>query len=145
MAGYPGRSLTQKLGVKPHHRVALLGAPRGARALLEPLPAGVRLNRKPTPETDLALLFASSHAELRASFPVAMKQMSLDGTIWVAWPKRASGVSTDLTGDRVRAFGLASGLVDVKVCAVDDVWSGLKFVRRLEDRRKLRDYVGMKG
>ena len=138
MAGYSGRSLAQKLGVKSHHRVALLGAPRGVRSLLEPLPGGVRLIRKPAPRTDLALLFASNHAELRAAFPAAMKQMTLDGMIWVAWPKRASGVSADLTGDRVRAFGLASGLVDVKVCAVDDVWSGLKFVRRLKDRKRMK-------
>jgi hypothetical protein len=134
MAGYSGKPLVQKLGVKPATRLALWDAPEGFEAELGPLPAGVR--RLPAGEgpVECVLLFADRAAALAKAFPRAARTLTEAGMLWAAWPKKASGVATDLTEDVVRRVGLAAGLVDVKVCAVNDVWSGLKFVRRLKDR-----------
>jgi hypothetical protein len=90
--------------------------------------------KAPEPGLDCGILFAPDFASLKAAFGPAASALASAGMLWVAWPKQSSGVSTDLTEDRVRAHGLAEGLVDVKVCAMTDVWAGLKFVRRMEDR-----------
>ena len=127
MAGYSGTPLPRKLGIKDGSRVRLIGAPeRFARAL------GVLPRRRG--EADVIVLFAHSAAGLSRTFPSARKALRQDGGLWVAWPKKASGVSTDLTEASVRGFGLAQGLVDNKVCAIDETWSGLRFVVRLADR-----------
>ena len=130
MPGYSGKALVDKLGVKAGHRVALLDAPDETRSLLAPLPAGVRFVAPEAGLVDVALLFTRAAAHLEQAFVPAARTLAPGGMLWVAWPKRASGVATDVTEDVVRRVGLAAGLVDVKVCAVTDVWSGLKFVRR---------------
>ncbi|MGE5047397.1 MAG: DUF3052 domain-containing protein [Deltaproteobacteria bacterium] len=127
MAGYSGTPLPRKLGIKDDSRVRLVGEPDGfARAL------GVLPRRRG--EADVIVLFARDARELSRSFPAARKALRQDGGLWLAWPKKASGVSTDLTEALVRGFGLSQGLVDNKVCAIDDTWSGLRFVVRLADR-----------
>jgi len=132
--GYSGTPLPRKLGIRAGHRVALIAAPEGVEDLLAPLPDGVRLLRRRAPALDVALVFVRSAAELRRRLPAVQSAMTPAGALWVAWPKRASGVPTDVTEDVVRAAGLARGLVDTKVCAVDATWSGLRLVTRLRDR-----------
>jgi hypothetical protein len=134
MAGYSGKPLAAKLGLKPGLSVALLGAPSGFHRSLSPEPSAIAWHHRLRAGLDCIVLFAPDFATLEAGFAPAAASLTPSGMLWVAWPKRASKVATDLTEDRVRAHGLAVGLVDVKVCAVDDVWSGLKFVRRLTDR-----------
>jgi hypothetical protein len=138
MAGYSGTPLVQKLGIKPGHRAVLLAAPAGFA--LEELPASVMLRsalagREPF---DVILLFTTSESELRRRFAPTARRLNPAGGLWIAWPKRASGTETDLTENVVRAVGLEAGLVDNKVCAVDETWSGLRFVIRLKDRPKGR-------
>lgn len=133
-AGYSGTPLPRKLGFKEGFRAALFHAPRGFRGLLEPLPPGVRFQTSGATPVDLVILFVSSSASLEREFRACADRITPAGMLWAAWPKKTSGVATDLTEDRVRAIGLAAGLVDVKVCAIDATWSGLKFVRRLRDR-----------
>ncbi len=134
MAGYSGTPLAQKLGLKAGQRIALSGAPDDFRRSLEPVPADIEWLTELRPAVDGVLLFAPRVATLEAALLPAAAALTPAGMLWIAWPKRAAKVPTDLTEDRVRAFGLAAGLVDVKVCAISDVWSGLKFVRRLRDR-----------
>jgi hypothetical protein len=134
MAGYSTRPLVEKLGLKPSHRFALPGAPAGFAAALEPLPPGARVVTAGRSQLDFVLLFASDSATLGAGFTRWAARLTPAGMLWVAWPKKTSGVATDLDGNLVRKIGLGAGLVDIKVCAVDEVWSGLKFVRRLKDR-----------
>ena len=134
MAGYSGKPLAQKLGVKAGVTVAALNAPRNYARLLRPLPAGARIQAKVARLAPFIHFFSKRRAELARRFPAFARALTPDGTLWISWPKGASGVATDLSEDVVRTIGLATGLVDVKVCAVDDVWSGLKFVRRLKDR-----------
>ena len=129
MAGYSGKPLVDKLGIRSGHVVALLSAPAGFDATLGTLPDDVTVRRR-AGAADVAILFASAARDLKARFAAAAKTLSPGGMLWVAWPKKASGVATDLTENVVRDVGLAAGLVDVKVCAIDDTWSGLKFVRR---------------
>ncbi|WP_448625112.1 hypothetical protein [Geodermatophilus sp. URMC 64] len=132
-AGYSGTPLPAKLGIKPGARVLLDGAPGDLP--LEPLPDGVTPHRRPGREPyDVVLLFAPDAARLRSRWPALVPRLETAGRLWVCWPKKSSGVPTDLTENVVRDFGLAEGLVDVKVCAVDATWSGLAFVRRLRDR-----------
>lgn len=133
-SGYSGTPLWRKLGIREGARVALLGAPEGAAALLEPLPDGVRLLRRVAPGLDVAVLFTDSAARLERRMPAVRAAMTPAGGLWVAWPKRSSGVPTDVTEDVVRDMGLAAGLVDNKVCAIDATWSGLRLVTRLADR-----------
>jgi len=128
LAGYSGTPLVKKLGIKPDTTVALLGAPRGFRRELVDLPASVRLVTRASPPADLVIWFVTARKDLEAGVAAARRQMT--SGLWVAWPKRASGVVTDVTEDVVRAAGLANGLVDYKVCAVNAIWSGLKFARR---------------
>jgi hypothetical protein len=134
MSGYSGTPLVQKLGIKPDHRLLFAGAPPDFAAVLGPLPVGAEFVDGKAGGLDVVLLFVISQAELRRQFPKLAARLAPAGMLWVAWPKRASGVPTDLTETSVREIGLAAGLVDVKVCAVTDVWSGLKFVIRLKDR-----------
>ena len=134
-AGYSKRSLAEKLGIGPGATVVALGAPSNYAALIAPLPDGTSLRARLTPGARFIHQFARRRAELETAFPRLAKALADDGTLWISWPKKASGVATDLTEDVLREVGLPLGLVDVKVCAVDDVWSGLKFVRRKENRR----------
>jgi hypothetical protein len=133
VAGYSGRPLAVKLGLREGARAALVAAPPGFEAALAPLPEGARLV-EPVAPLDLALLFTRREAELSARFPALAAALTPAGALWVAWPKKAAKIETDLTEDVVRAVGLSGGLVDNKVCAIDEVWSGLRFVRRLADR-----------
>ncbi len=138
MAGYSGTPLAKKLGIKEGHRLAFVGAPPGYRALLGELPRGVTCTDCADELAggifDVIQLFAGSRAELAAAFGPALARLATAGALWVSWPKRTSGVATDLDEKVVRRAGLALGVVDVKGCAVDETWSGLKFVRRLRDR-----------
>lgn len=131
-AGYSGTPLVQKLGIKPGARMRLVSEPGNFRSILGALPDGVRSS--PRGELDFAMLFSKTIADLEKHFVALRDRLASNGTLWVSWPKKTSGVATELTENVVRDFGLANGLVDVKVCAVDDTWSGLKFVRRLKDR-----------
>ena len=134
-AGYSGTPLPRKLGIKPGSVVALLGAPAGfAKSTLGPLPEGARLRSDTRVPYGVGILFARSMAELKHRFPAAHKAMAHPCALWLAWPKQASGVPTDLDGNRVREFGLRAGLVDYKVAAIDATWSGLCFARRLKQR-----------
>lgn len=129
-AGYSGTPLARKLGIGPGAAVQVVGGPAGYRARLAPLPDGVRFVPRLTASTDLVHLFCTTRAEYARALPGIRKKMRSDAVVWVSWPKRASGVETDMTEDTVREIALPLGLVDVKVCAVDDVWSGLKLVVR---------------
>jgi hypothetical protein len=134
MAGYSGTSLPKKLGIKPGARVALVHAPEGFEAALAPLPPDVVVQRQARAPLDVVVLFVTRRAELTRRFPRLVRSLQPDGGLWVAWPKRASYVVTDLQFEPVQQIGLDSGLVDNKVCAIDDVWSALRFVRRVADR-----------
>jgi Protein of unknown function (DUF3052) len=136
VAGYSGTPLAKKLGIKPGHVVALLNAPEGFAANLEGLPEGVDLRDTATrgEASDVIVFFTVKSRDLANRFAALKDRLDVAGGLWVAWPKRASGVTTDLTETVVREVGLAGGLVDNKVCAIDDTWSGLRFVRRLTDR-----------
>jgi hypothetical protein len=134
VAGYSGTPLPKKLGIAEGSRVSLVGAPDGFEALLGPLPPAVRFETPRSTALDLVLLFTERAAELERRFARQVERLDTAGMLWVAWPKKASRRPTDLTEDVVRRIGLDAGLVDVKVCAIDEVWSGLKFVRRLRDR-----------
>ena len=120
--------LPKKLGIKPGFKVALLGSPKGFAGTLKPLPAGVRFTARPEPDADLFLCFARSAHELHAHLLTLGKAERQ--TLWLAWPKKASGVPSDLDGNIVRETGLRAGWVDFKVCAIDGTWSGLAFKRR---------------
>lgn len=136
MAGYSGTPLARKLGLAPGHRAALYGAPDGFEATLEGLPEGVAIERDPRGKGpfDVQIAFALDLAALAKRFAAAKARMTRAGGLWVAWPKLSSGVESELRESVVREHGLQQGLVDVKVCAVDDTWSGLKFVVRTKDR-----------
>jgi hypothetical protein len=134
-AGYSGTPLLKKLGFTPNARVKLRGAPPNYAALLGELPKGVVLSKTLRSSIDLWHLFATSRHELEVQLPRCMKEIAQAGMIWVSWPKRSSKVATDITEDVVREVALPLGLVDVKVCAVDETWSGLKLVIRRELRR----------
>jgi hypothetical protein len=136
MAGYSGTPLVKKLSVKPGARVALIGAPDGFPAALGPLPEGVEIHVKlPSAATvDVILYFAPDLSTLSGRFGRLATRLSPAGGLWIAWPKKTSGVVTDLHENAIRDIGLAHGLVDNKVCAVDEIWSGLRFVVRVADR-----------
>ncbi|HET9708469.1 MAG TPA: DUF3052 domain-containing protein [Gemmatimonadales bacterium] len=134
-SGYSGKGLVDKLGIKPGMRIAIVGAPRGFRATLGPLPDGVSVTATPRGTLPFIHFFAKQRSVLERRLHSLKRALAQDGALWVSWPKKSSGVETDLTEDGVRAVALDGGLVDVKVCAVDEVWSGLKLVRRLKDRR----------
>jgi hypothetical protein len=134
-AGYSATPLVRKLGIKPAARLALVGAPPGFEASLTGLPADVSVRRRARGPLDVIVAFQTRSAALDRRLPALAGALDRDGALWLAWPKRASGVATDLTEDAVRQRGLAAGLVDNKVCAIDEVWSGLRFVYRRSDRR----------
>jgi hypothetical protein len=135
MAGYSGTPLAKKLGIKEGARLVLFGAPPAfCEEALPDLPSGVELAEPSPGATDVALLFVTSFAELRAHVAEARGWMTPAGGLWIAWPKKASGVPTDLNENLIRDIGLAEGMVDNKVCAIDETWSGLRFVFRLKDR-----------
>ena len=133
-AGYSRRPLAQKLGIKHGHRIAILNAPDNYRALLEPLPDALTWHDTLTGDLDFIHFFTDSHQTLAERFPALKAAIRRNGMVWISWPKKASKVPTDLNDAVVRAIGLSQGLVDVKVAAVDQVWSGLKFVYRTRDR-----------
>jgi hypothetical protein len=134
MVGYSGTPLPRKLGIKEGSRVALLGAPEGFDHELAPLPGGVTVLRLLGPDIDVAVLFVTERRELERRFDAVATAVFPAGGFWVAWPKRASKVATDLTEDVLREVALPKGLVDNKVCAVTEVWSGLRLVWRKERR-----------
>jgi hypothetical protein len=139
MAGYSNTPLANKLGIKAGSRVIVSGAPAGFAATLGPLPAGSTLQDagKSRGSFDVAVVFTKSLADLVKRLGALQKRMDPAAGLWVAWPKRASGVETDLTEDVVRRVALEQSLVDNKVCAIDDTWSGLRLVIRVADRSKL--------
>jgi hypothetical protein len=130
--GYSGTPLISKLGIKAGARIAFVSPPPEFSTLLGQLPDAAAIVGRG--EIDFSVLFASNRADLVRGFAKLRDRLASAGMLWVAWPKKSSGVKTDLTEDVVRNYGLDCGLVDVKVCAIDSVWSGLKFVRRLKDR-----------
>jgi hypothetical protein len=131
-AGYSGTPLPRKLGIKPGHRIALLGAPDGFE--LPELPDGVQVKRRATGRADVIVTFHTRRAELERRLPALRALMEPDAGLWIAWPKRASKIETDITEDVLREIALPTGLVDNKVCAIDATWSGLRLVIRLEHR-----------
>ena len=133
-AGYSGTPLVKKLGIKPGFRIALWNAPEDYFELLGDLPPDVVRVGPGAAEVNFCHVFATTRSGLEAGLSDARGRMAEDGMVWLSWPKKASGVETELDGNVVRETGLASGLVDIKVCAVDETWSGLKFVIRVEDR-----------
>jgi hypothetical protein len=133
-AGYSGTPLPRKLGIKEGQRVAVVSAPPGFDDTLGALPDGVQVRRTARGRNDVLLYFVTRQAELARRFPSFARAIEWDGGLWVAWPKRTSGVATDLVFERVQQVGLDCGLVDNKVAAIDDTWSGLRFVHRLADR-----------
>jgi hypothetical protein len=135
MPGYSGTPLPKKLGIKEGFRAALVHAPEDVRAELRETLSGCEVVHEARNGLDFAMVFTESRAELAKEFKRVAKELAPAGMLWVSWPKKTSGVKTDVNENVVREIGLAAGLVDVKVCAVTDVWSGLKFVRRLKDRK----------
>jgi hypothetical protein len=133
-AGYSGTPLVRKLGVKPGMKVVYLNAPEGFEATIGELPEGVSVARRLGGSKDVVILFTTERRELEARLGAVRKAIAPDGMLWVAWPKKAAKVPTDVTEDVVREVVLPTGLVDVKVCAIDEVWSGLKVVIRKELR-----------
>jgi hypothetical protein len=135
VAGYSATPLAKKLGIDADARVAIVAAPDGFAEDLE-VPPGVLVRRQARGRFDIVLFFVTRRAELTRRFPVLKRGLELDGGLWIAWPKQASGVATDLSFAPVQEVGLANGLVDNKVAAIDDTWSGLRFVYRVKDRAK---------
>ena len=135
MAGYSSTPLPRKLGIKPGAAVAFRSAPPEFDAALGPL-EGVRVKRRAVGPLDVLVAFFVRRAELEARLEALAKAVFPAGGLWIAWPKRASGVPTDLTEDAIRELALAIGLVDNKVCAIDETWSGLRLVHRLRNRPK---------
>ena len=129
-SGYSGAPLAKKLGIGAGCRLCLRGAPANYGALLAPLPAGVRLVARIGASTDLIHIFATRRAQLERALGMCLARMRADATLWVSWPKKSSGLASELTEDTVRELALPLGLVDIKVCAVDETWSGLKLVVR---------------
>ncbi len=134
-AGYSGTPLARKLGIKPGHRIAVINEPDDFRSLLDDLPPDAVFQDGLEPGPDLVIAFYTEREALEAGLDVLGQAVFPDKVIWYAWPKKASKVPTDLSGDVVRAAVLSTKLVDVKVCAISDTWSGLKVVWRKEHRR----------
>lgn len=137
MAGYSKKSLVEKLGIKPGAKIAILNAPADYETTLGPLPEGVERIETIQSRADLDFIqfFTTSHAEFLAQLDTLKAAIKPNGMVWVSWPKKASKMPTDLDENSVRAIALENGLVDVKVAAIDEVWSGLKLVYRLKDRK----------
>jgi hypothetical protein len=133
MAGYSGTPLAKKLGIKEGHRVAFPAAPDGFDSLLD-LPDGVTVKSRASGPLDVIVFFTKRRGELERRLPALRRAMDPAAGLWIAWPKGSSGVETDMTEDVARDLGYANRLVDNKVCAIDETWSGLRLVIRLEDR-----------
>ena len=138
MTGYSGTPLAKKLGIKPGSAIFLVGGPKDYLKLVAPLPAGARVVSRLDRKTAIVHIFSTSRAQLSRALRNALATLKPDGTIWVSWPKKASKVPTDVTEDTIRELALPLGLVDIKVCAVDEMWSGLKLVVRKENRDSTR-------
>jgi hypothetical protein len=137
-SGYSGTPLPRKLGIKAGGRVAVVSAPDGFEHTLGRLPDGVQVRRQARSCVDVIVFFVTRRAELARRLPTMARALEPDGGLWVAWPKKTSGVATDLIFEVVQHIGLEAGLVDNKVCAIDETWSGLRFVYRVADRPKIR-------
>jgi hypothetical protein len=136
MAGYSETPLARKLGIKEGFRLGFVNAPKGFKKDLGALPADVKISAGHLPEPlDLIIIFTDTARTLKMEFPILAEKLGASGMLWIAWPKKSSGVSTDLSFDIVQQTGLRAGLVDVKICAINEIWSGLKFVYRLKDRK----------
>ena len=136
MAGYSGTPLVKKLGLTAGQRALVEGAPADYRALLGPFPDGVEFAARLSGRLDFIHLFVTDQSQLRERLPACLHKLAPDGMIWISWPKKAANVETDITEDTIREIALPLGLVDVKVCAVDETWSGLKLVIRKELRKR---------
>ena len=136
MAGYSGTPLAQKLGIKPAQKLATIGAPTGYRKLLAPLPKGVCFTTEVAAEALFVHFFATKRQTLEKELKRLRRLLADTGVLWVSWPKKSSGVATDITEDVIREVCLPLGFVDVKVCALDETWSGLKLMIRRENRRE---------
>lgn len=135
MAGYSGTPLIKKLGVKPGHKLIVVSAPQEYESWLGPLPQdATEVSLRTKSGIHFIHLFVKDRKSLSRDFVKLKSRMAKDGMMWISWPKQSSGMKTDLDGNQVREYGLKNGLVDVKVCAVSDTWSGLKFVYRVADR-----------
>jgi hypothetical protein len=135
MTGYSGTPLPQKLGIKPGLTVVTINAPANYRRLLGKVPDRVTFSERLKSGSSFVHLFTSRRSEMQKEMSILRDKISDNGTIWVSWPKKSSGVSTDVTEDVIREIALPLGFVDIKVCAVDDTWSGLKLMIRRENRR----------
>jgi len=135
MAGYSGTPLPQKLGIKPGTIVVAIDPPDNYRKLLEPIPSGVNFATRAVGKSKLIHLFAMRRSELAKQLSILRRKIADDAAVWVSWPKKSSGVATDITEDVIRAVALPLGFVDIKVCAVDETWSGLKLMIRKENRK----------
>ena len=136
MAGYSSTPLAKKLGIKEGSRIGLVNPPKDFQSELGKLPDRAEFVKRLTNSLDIILFFVLTERALARDFAKLAKKLAMNGMIWIAWPKKSSGVTTDLSFDSVQRIGLDAGLVDVKICAIDDTWSGLKFVYRLKDRAK---------
>jgi hypothetical protein len=136
MAGYSGTPLPKKLGIKPQFRVAFFELPGEIKTTLKEALSDCQLVRDGHGQLDFAMIFIKSQAAMKQRFAMFARRLTPAGMLWVSWPKTTSGLATDLNENDVRRIGLVAGLVDVKVCAVSEVWSGLKFVIRVKDRSK---------
>ena len=130
MAGYSGTPLTKKLGIQEGHAVCIVGAPEGYRESLCALPPSVRFVSRPTASTDMVHVFVTTRKALARALTTYRARLAPTATVWVSWPKKSSTMTSDVTEDTVRELALPLGYVDVKVCAVDETWSGLKLVVR---------------
>lgn len=134
MAGYSGTPLVKKLGIKPGLRIYFFEPPEKYFDWLRPLPEEIHISERATAPLDFIHVFAKDQKIFQREFLKARKILNKEGALWISWPKKSSGVTSDLDENIIRDFGLKNGMVDIKVCAIDDVWSGLKFVFRLKDR-----------
>jgi len=135
MAGYSGTPLVKKLGIKPETKCVVVGEPREYFDWITPIPEATKFLKKiPSTEVDFVHIFVKDFKTFTKLYKDTRKVLKKDGMMWVSWPKKSSGLTTDLDENVIRDYGLKNGLVDVKVCAVDDTWSGLKFMFRLADR-----------
>ena len=135
MSGYSGTPLARKLGIEEGSAVTVIGAPRGYRDLVAPLPAGAKIVKKLPKDAAFVHVFATSRDDLMTHLTQLRKTIAQNGVVWVSWPKKSAKVETDITEDVIREVALPMGFVDVKVCAVDETWSGLKLMIRRDQRR----------
>ena len=136
MAGYSGTPLVQKLGIKPGHRISTVSEPPSFDKALGALPEGAAFVGSTAKSVDAIVAFETDLKQFKKRLPGLANRIHQDGMIWVAWPKKASGMTTDVSENPIRDFALTLGLVDIKVCAIDETWSGLKLVIRKENRAK---------